>query len=324
MVENLKRQTLEARNPKVKKLYETLLTVKQHTDDMRSASKTLRALEFLTGHTEYLLNGEANPDFALTGIAAIVLTPYILTKYNAVLVAIATSDVASVLGWGAFTGVKLPIVSKSEGLIKDWVYDWTRYKKESEIDGKDVSHILTNLPKTTIKSPEEIFIWLTEDNNSKKKKEPYAIAAETIHGLIRNENHYRKLNKKRREKREIKDTVELMLIGQTEMYREMGTDEYIAKEAVRKIANVVAGGIFGLTLSSLINHFFGAQFGGAAGALDDTLIFGIIYFYNPLKDATKQAIGKMKSIHLRLKPHDGLRKMEEKQQKIKPLPPESE
>jgi hypothetical protein len=317
MVENPIRQTPEVRNPKAKKLYDTLLEVKRHTDDMRNASKTLRALEFLTGHTECLLNGEANPDFALTGIAAIALTPYILTKYNAILAAIVTSDIASALGWGAFTGIKLPVVSKSERLIKDWVYDWTMYKKESEIDGKDVSHILMNLPSSTIKSPEEIRGWLKEENMSKKRREPYAIAAETIRGLIRDENRYRKLNKKRREKREIEDTVEIMLVGQAEMFKEMGTDKHVAKVVIKKIANVGAGAALGLILSTLINRFWGTQFGGAAGAFDDTLIFGIIYFYNPLKDIGGQMAGKIKSILFGLKSPAGLDKLQEKQQKIK-------
>jgi len=260
--------------PQEKKLWGDLVVAKQNTDNARRDSKALNVFAGLTNISETIVYGKGSPILNLVGIITIVSIPYFLDKSNNPVWARVSSDVISGIGFSAVAERELPFMSGSEKAITKWVDKRVLNTKKTRINGEDIARVLVNFPKALPKGPNEIRERLMEDDTVKKEKDPYIFVAKSVRGLIV-EEHVREdgsLNIEQKEKEEIDETVLLMLEGQIKAQEKMKTPKYIRKECVRITADVIGGALVGVLISELSTHFFGSQYGGAFGLIDDVII----------------------------------------------------
>jgi hypothetical protein len=292
-----------------------LSSEKQKTDDARRASKALNIFADLTGVADYIVGGKANPIITVSGIAAIALAPYILDKLDQPTWALIISDFFAGIGFAALSERELPFLSRSEKAIDKWVSNWILNTKKSRIEGKDISRVLINFPKVVPKSPEEIRSQLMETDNMKKEKDPYIFVAKLVRGLIVEEHFaeekYGLLSPEDKEAKEIDETVLLMMKGQIIAQRVMRAKKYIRKECRRTASDVFFGAVIGVIISEVSSRFFGSQWGGLFGLIDDAYLLA-----TNIKNKVARATNKSKS-NSSSKDFDGLRKLQEKQEKIK-------
>jgi hypothetical protein len=298
------------------RLWEELTSEKQRTDDARRASKALNLFAELTGAADYIVGGKANPIITVSGIATIALTPLILDKLDQPTWSIICSDFFAGIGFAALGKRELPFLSGSERAIDKWVSSWILNTKKSRIEDEDIARVLVNFPKVLPKTPVEIRSQLIETDDAKKEKDAYIYVARLVRGIL-NEEHfveekYGLLKPEDKETVEVDETVLLVMKAQIIVQKEMRKEKNIRKECRRIASDVVFGAVIGVTLSELSGHFFGSEWGGVFGLVDDAYLAGTI-----IKNKVARAMNKNKTNDSNSKDSAGLISMKEKQDKIK-------